>query len=40
MAKLRALAVAGGLLVASLAAGPAVAQKPGGVLQMPDFSCP
>ena len=40
MAKLRALAMAGGLLVASVAAGPAVAQKPGGILKMPGFASP
>src|SRR5229473_860661 len=37
--KLRAVAAAGGLLVASLV-GPALAQKPGGILQMPDFASP
>jgi peptide/nickel transport system substrate-binding protein len=39
MRKLRAVAAAGGLLVASVV-GPALAQKPGGILQMPDFACP
>src|SRR5258708_8927830 len=39
MRKLRAFAAAVGLLVASLV-GPALAQKPGGVLQMPDFASP
>jgi peptide/nickel transport system substrate-binding protein len=37
--KLRAVAAAGGLLVASLV-GPALAQKPGGILQIPDFASP
>src|SRR6266851_7222924 len=39
MRKLRAFAAAVGLLVASLV-GPALAQKPGGILQMPDFASP
>jgi peptide/nickel transport system substrate-binding protein len=39
MRKLRAVAAAGGLLVASVV-GPALAQKPGGILQMPDFASP
>jgi peptide/nickel transport system substrate-binding protein len=39
MRKLRAFAAAVGLLAASLV-GPALAQKPGGILQMPDFASP
>ena len=32
--------MAGGLLVASVAAGPAAAQKPDGILKMPGFASP
>src|SRR5260370_35881112 len=40
MRKLRVYLAAGGLLVAPLLAGTAFAQKPGGILQMPNFSSP
>ena len=38
--KHRALAATGGLLFASLIAVPAFSQRPGGILQMPDFASP
>ena len=40
MGRLRWCLAAGGLLVAMLVAGTAFAQKPGGILQMPDFASP
>src|SRR5260370_7828792 len=40
MRKLRVYLAAGGLLVAPLLTGTAFAQKPGGILQMPDFASP
>src|ERR1700726_3621907 len=38
--RLRVYVAAGGLLVAPLLTGTAFAQKPGGILQMPDFASP
>src|SRR5438270_11743474 len=38
--ELRASVAAGGLIIASLVGDAALAQKPGGVLQMPDFASP
>ena len=40
MRGLRVFSAAGGLLVALFVAGAAFAQKPGGILQMPDFASP
>jgi peptide/nickel transport system substrate-binding protein len=40
MVSLRSWAAAGGLLVAAAAADPALAQKAGGVLKLPDFDSP
>jgi len=38
--RLRSYVMAGALAVAALVAGPTVAQKPGGILQMPGFASP
>jgi hypothetical protein len=40
MRRLRVYLAAAGLLVALSIAGAAFAQKPGGILQMPDFASP